>query len=120
MGFDNSTYHFYGLHVPSELWTEYTASQEGEKTDAVIRALREHMPNVAWLSAGDYDRDHLFLVIDQPGVSSEVRLGTFRLVTGDQLTNCNWDKQLRYLADAMGYGSANVGQPGWIICPDVS
>lgn len=118
MGFTQSAYHFYGLHVPADQWSEAYAHGEGELVDTVIHAVKDLAPDVRWMAAGKYDEDMLFLTIYRPGVSSEIEIGEFRLVTEQTVRDLRWDAQLLAVADAMGY--RKIGRPGWITLPDVS
>lgn len=113
MGIDVSAYGFYGVHVPSDLWTERYAEAEGEKVSSVIRAVKEHVPDVCYLTAGAYDRHMLFLCTSARGEDVEAEMGKF--ITGARHSRAalaEWDRQIQRVADAMGYGS--LGQPGWI------
>lgn len=117
MGMSTSAYHFYGVNVPADQWLERWASAEGERLDVAISAVKDQAPEVGWLSAGDYDRDMLFLCIRQEGVSAEVPLGEF-LVGGSRAEDLGWDAQLLAVVQSMGY--RQTGIPGWITVPDVS
>lgn len=120
MGMSTSAYHFYGMHVPQGQWTLGHISAEMDMIDRVIKAVKQDAPDVCHISAGDYDRDMLFLAIDEEDVSSEVKLGQFRLVTDQNVQNPWWNDQLATVAHAMGYESGCTGEPGWITVPDVS
>lgn len=105
MGMDYSAYHFYGVHVPREQWVGgYNAWSEGERLDPVIKdlGLGDGSVSVGWITAGDYDRDMLFLCVDIKGLDFEVRLGEYR--ASPQLpAEVNWNMALRLVADA-AYG----------------
>lgn len=118
MGFSTSAYHFYGVHIPKDQWSNDWAGSEAEMIDHAIKAVKDDAPDVRHLTAGGYDDDMLFLCIRQEGVSTEVKLGTFRHVAEDDVQNSGWDEQLFAVVQAMGY--RKTGRPGWITVPDVS
>lgn len=118
MGMSTSAYHFYGVNVPADQWLERWASAEGERLDVAISAVKDQAPDVGWLTAGGYDRDMLFLCIRQEGVSTEVELGTFKVVRPSVSPDPGWDAQLLAVVQSMGY--RQTGAPGWITVPDVS
>ena len=118
MGFDHSTYHFYGVNVPKEQWTHRWAEGESELVHEVLRAVSDIAPDAACLTAGPYDGDMLFLGIHRPGDSDRVALGKFQIVNYSNARDLGWDAQLMAVADTMGY--KDLDRPGWIICPDVT
>ncbi|QBZ73491.1 hypothetical protein SEA_MISCHIEF19_6 [Streptomyces phage Mischief19] len=125
MGFSHSTYYGYGVHVPTErfvaehkhTWAETDRIDEG--------GLLSHpgTERIGHLSAGDYDRDMLFLVASDPGDEHEVKLGSF--VTLQPHTKAHslpvWDEQLRVAWERCGYGpGGDMPEPGWLVVPDLS
>lgn len=128
MGFHHSTSVAYGVHVPGDKWRAGTwAAVEGEFLDGVIYETGLKGTGVGWMDAGDYDRDMLFVVCgpeynsNDPLTHIEVKLGTFRSYPaswfeGEQRRE--WDALIRDVCEAAGYG--DLGEPGWIVCPDVS
>ena len=113
MGYYHSTYFAYGIHIPIKgaPWAE------SERADENLPALKDRCPDVGHLSAGDYDRDHFFLVTK----CTEVDLGSFEHVTpntasADQLAD--WNRQLAIAAEVLGY--TNASEPGWFVVPDLS
>lgn len=121
MGFSHSTYHFYGVHVPREQYHTDHPWRETEFIDATIK----HTPELAGsdvghITAGDYDRDELFLCVVPDDTSCEVALGSFA-VTSHHLYGKDlpaWDRQLLLLIEALGY--KDVGALGWHVVPDIS
>lgn len=118
MGYEHSTYHFYGVNVPKEQWTHRWAEGEAELVQQVLRAVSDIAPDVACLTAGDYGDDMLFLGVHRPGVSFRIPLGKFQTVNHSNARDLGWDAQLMVVADTMGYG--DLDRPGWIVCPDVT
>lgn len=128
MGFDHSTSVAYGVHVPEDKWQDGTwAAGEGEFLDRVISGAGLKGTDVGWVDAGDYDRDMLFVVCSPPYdrddelTHTSVELGTFRhypasWFEGEQ--RARWDELIKQVCEAAGYG--DLGEPGWIVCPDVS
>lgn len=120
MGFSHSTYHFYGVHVPREHYHTDHQQRECEFIDATIK----HTPELAGsdvghITAGDYDRDELFLCVVPEGDYVEVDLGGFRVcpvIPTEEVTG--WYVQLNLLIEALGY--KDVGQIGWYVVPDIS
>lgn len=113
MGYYHSTYLAYGIYIPlnSHPW------EEGERADRVLADLKTQCPDVGHLAAGDYDRDHFFLVTE----STEIELGNFKHVTPQSVSPeqlIEWNRQLITAAKALGY--ENPGEPGWISVPDLS
>ena len=78
MGYYYSTYFAYGVHVPQEQWRTSYVVEEGKRIDGVIAGLglRTNGTKVAHLSAGPYDADMFFLIIDIDGLDSAVAPGT--------------------------------------------
>lgn len=117
MGFSHSTYFAYGMHVETDAptWAE---------EERITKALAEHpnrsqFPKVGTLSAGDYDRDRLFLVTE----CKEIALGGFAHVTPQARTvaqAAEWARQLTAAAEALGIAPEQRSEPGWLSIPDVS
>lgn len=118
MGMIQSAYYFYGVHIPTHEWTDQWVDAESERLDPVIRAVKDLAPDVRHLTAGDYDRDMLFLVIHRPGFLTEIPLGEFAKIVPEKSRDLGWDAQLTAVVKAMGY--RDVDRPGWIFLPDVS
>lgn len=127
MGFDHSTYVGYGVHVPSDRYEGY-ADDESERIDAFLRSFStpDHA-RVGHLTAGGYDRNELFIICGpkydpkNPLTHSEVELGTHRKFPASWFLNYErreWDTYLRQVVSALGYG--DLGEPGWLVIPDVS
>jgi hypothetical protein len=120
MGFSYGAYFVYGVHVPADRFPDRHVWAEAERLDGVIRELG-HLTNsfgLSHLTAGDYDRDMLFLCIDIPGVDSEVSLGSFSRAMPTAAVPKVWDDALKLLARAAGYG--DLGEPAWTVVPDCS
>lgn len=118
MGMTTSARYFYGVHIPTHEWANQWANAEGERLDPVIRAVRDLAPNVMHLTAGDYDRDMLFLVIHRPGFLTEIPVGEFAKIVPEKSRDLGWDAQIAAVVQAMGY--SDVDRPGWIFLPDIS
>lgn len=118
MGMYTSAYHFYGVHVPKDQWSQDWAAAEGELIDTALQAVSDLAPDVRYITAGNYDQDMLFLAIHQPGIPTEVPVGEFVKITERNVRNLGWDAQLWAVIQAMGYKDIDV--PGWIFVPDVS
>lgn len=119
MGMYYSTYNVYGVHVPQDQWVEGWAPHEGERLSPIIKELGigNKSIRVSWLSAGDYDRDMLFICMDITGMESQVEMGEYRL--NPTIPDMgNWDIALRTVAEAAGY--QDLGPCGWITVPDCS
>lgn len=120
MGYFYSAYHFYGVHVPEDQWAEAgPASEEGERIDGVIRDLgfRTSGTKVGHLSAGKYDQDMFFLLIDIDGLDVEVELGEYRVSLTPAAIPREWDQALSAVAKAAGY--TGLARPGWITVPSM-
>lgn len=129
MGFSHGTYVAYGVHVPQDKWHKDSgyAGAEGERIDGVIREVGLNGTDVGHMSAGSYDRDQLFLVCsppyvhDKPETHVEIELGSFRVYRASWFSTSRcltWNGYLKKVADAAGYG--DLGEPGWIVVPDMS
>lgn len=117
MGFSHSTYHAFGTHVPREQYQTGHIQSEGEWLDAVIN----HTPGLAesgvgYLSAGDYDRDQLFLTASKPDETLVLKLGSFRVLSEVDVTGRA--EVIKALAAAAGY--TGLSEPGWLVIPDCS
>lgn len=116
MGYSHSTYFAYGLKIPTTSYPWQTA----EHLETELPKLKDKCPDVGFLQAGDYDEDMTFLVTK----SEEISLGSYELVTPDNLTDeqrANWDRQLYAAVEALGHRDApDLTKPGWICIPDVS
>jgi hypothetical protein len=114
MGYYHSTYFAYGLRIPIDAhpWTET------DRIDAELATLKAECPDVGHLTAGDYDRDMLFLVTE----SDEIALGKYGRAMSATPEKCaDWDRQLRNAVDQLGYGHLrDLEEPGWICIPDLS
>lgn len=120
MGFVHGTYHFYGAHVPREWWSETHPWDEATRVTSLVQDLGvgDKSVQLGALSAGDYDRDMLFLTVRVNGLSLQVGLGEFRL--SPQLpVQHQWDTALRILAAEAGYPPGKL-VCGWITVPDCS
>ncbi|MFI6860166.1 hypothetical protein ACIBKZ_09670 [Streptomyces sp. NPDC050421] len=117
MGFSHSTYFAYGMPVETDAptWAE---------EDRITKALADHpdrpqFPKVRTLSAGDYDRDRLFLVTE----CKEIALGGFAHVIPQARTveqAAEWTRQLTAAARVLGIPPEQRSEPGWLCIPDVS
>ncbi|ATN93746.1 hypothetical protein SEA_ABT2GRADUATEX2_6 [Streptomyces phage Abt2graduatex2] len=117
MGFDHSTYHGFGVHVPRDRYQTGHIQSECEWLDAVIKHTKGLPPGLlGHLSAGDYDRDELFLIASTRNETLEVALGTFAVLAEVDVTGRA--DALKLLAEAAGYGE--LAEPGWLVIPDVS
>lgn len=119
MGYSYRAYHFYGVHVPSDQWTEDYAAGEGDRIDGVISGLgfSTRGTKVGHLSAGKYDQDMFFLLIDIYGLDTEVDLGEYRVSMPPAAVPREWDQALTAVAKAAGY--TGLARPGWITVPSV-
>ena len=114
MGMYHSTYFAYGLRIPigAHPWTET------DRLDAELAKLKDRCPDVGHLTAGDYDRDMLFLVTE----SDEIALGKYgRATVATAEQRADWDRQLANAVHHLGYGQLpDLEAPGWLCIPDVS
>lgn len=119
MGYFYSAYHFYGVHVPKSQWIEDYAAAEGDRISGVISDLgfRTSGTKVGHLSAGKYDQDMFFLLIDIEGLDAEVELGEYRVSMPPASIPREWDKALAMVASAAGY--SGLGNPSWITVPSM-
>lgn len=120
MGMYQSTYHAFGVHVPRYLYEPGGPWTETERLDELIAELGLGDTGLGHLTAGNYDRDELFLVVVRDGEDCEVKLGSFAIRRPKPFTH-NQDPRpglIARLAEAAGYG--DLGEPGWLVIPDVS
>ncbi|MGW4388228.1 hypothetical protein [Streptomyces sp. NPDC004685] len=114
MGMYHSAYFAYGLRIP----IEGHAWEEAERLDPELQKLKERCPDVGYLTAGDYDRDMVFLTAQ----CTEVELGEYgraSLATREQCAA--WDAQLANAVHDLGYADRpGLEAPGWICVPDLS
>lgn len=123
MGMQHSTYVFYGVLVGahnakvdeqnSYEVREFLAEQLGDDTEMVTEHVRHFM-------CGDYDRNDIYLIIDQDGnFSREVSPGDVRtLGLGPELPTDQWNVWLADAADELGLEILHG--PRWFVVPDVS
>ncbi len=111
MGYEVSTYFFYGVHVPGNRYR----GEDWEETERLAPLCRG--TGVGYVLGGAYDQDELFLSVVPPGWSIEIPLGEHRKVNMDAPREL-WDSQLKALAEAAGYG--DLGPGSWIVLPDRS
>lgn len=117
MGFSHSTYHAFGVHVPQDQFQTDEFAQETAWLDAVINHTEGLDSSLlGYLSAGDYDRDELFLIASEPGERLEAKLGTFRVLSEVDVTGRA--EAIKALAEAAGYRITT--EPGWMVIPDCS
>ncbi|MEV5977539.1 hypothetical protein [Streptomyces sp. NPDC052114] len=116
MGYYHSAYFAYGIHIPMN--SQAAAWAEAERMDEALATVKDRCPDVGHLSAGDYDRDRLFLVTK----CDEVALGEYgRASTATAEQRANWDLQLVNAVQALGYGeNTELEPPGWLCVPDLS
>lgn len=114
MGMYHSTYFAYGIHIP----VDGPAWSETDRIDTELAAVKDLCPDVGHLTAGDYDRDMLFLVTE----SDEIELGKYgRATTATPEQRADWDRQLANAVDHLGYGHLrDLEAPGWLCIPDLS
>jgi hypothetical protein len=113
MGYYQSAYFAYGLRIP----VDGPAWQESDRLDAELQKLKDRCPEVGYLTAGDYDRDMVFLVTK----SDEISLGKYG--RGSETTpeqRASWDAQLAHAVHALGLADADLEPPGWLCIPDLS
>ena len=114
MGYYHSTYFAYGLRIPIDAhpWTET------DRIDTELAEIKDVAPDVGHLTAGDYDRDMLFLVTQ----CDEIALGKYgRATDATPEQRADWDRQLANAVDHLGYGHLrDLEAPGWLSIPDLS
>lgn len=117
MGMSHSTYHGFGVHVPADQYRTGHIQSEEEWLDAVIKHA-EGLDNrlLGHLSAGDYDRDQLFLIASEPDERLEVELGSFMVLAEVDVEGRA--EAIKALAEAAGY--TGLAEPGWLVVPDCS
>jgi hypothetical protein len=130
MGMVRSTYVFYGVLV-----ARHDNTEDEPYTYDLRQKLEERFPNtdrvadnVRWWTAGNYDRNDMYLVIDRDGHNSkEVEPGQRRVIEVDATLHSTrsgqhnldgWREQLRNAADALELEV--LDGPAWFIVPDVS
>lgn len=117
MGMYHTTYFAYGVHV--SLVEGRYAWAEAEHCEAGLRQHKDQLPDVRFLTAGDYDNDQLFLTTE----CNTVEYGEWMHVTPQSHTAeqlAAWDRQLSDAVDLLGYGDRAVSAPGWLCVPDLS
>ena len=117
MSYYHSTYCAYGVHVPREQYHTGHIQSECVWLDAVIshtEGLDSRL--LGYLSAGDYDRDQLFLTAREPGETVEAKLGSFRVLS--EVNTEGRAEALKALAEVAGY--SGLAEPGWLVIPDCS
>lgn len=120
MGYTTSAYHFYGIRIPEDQWTEAYAGREGERLDSTIHDVAVQLGvRLSHLTAGYYDNHMLFVGIDNNGVSWEVKLGSYRQVGSVQQVPDVWIGALSLLVKSAGYSQMSIDAPGWITVPSV-
>lgn len=119
MGYTTSAYHFYGVHVPDDQWTEGYAEAEGGRLDDVIKSLGfgSKSAKVSHLTAGRYDQHMLFLLIDIDGLDVEVELGSYRMSMPPEAVPSDWNLALSVVASEAGY--SGLLAPRWITVPSI-
>ena len=103
MGMYHSTYFAYGFEIPGT---------SADRLDTVLTGTP-----VGYLHAGDYDRDHTFLVTE----CTDVQLGDHRKVKPESFTAAEveaWNANLTKAAALLGVHDGIT--PGWIVVPDLS
>lgn len=117
MGMSHSTYHAYGVHVPESQYQTGHIQSEEEWLDAVINHTEGLDGSLlGHLSAGNYDRDQLFIVASKPDETLEVELGSFMVLA--EVDTEGRAEPIKALAEAAGY--TGLSEPGWIVVPDCS
>ncbi|MFG3173692.1 hypothetical protein ACGFZC_01310 [[Kitasatospora] papulosa] len=111
MGMYHSTYFAYGFQIPD------VDPNDSEDLDTQLRAYNaQHVTNVGYLTAGDYDRDMTFLTTH----CTEISLGKFETVTPQTFNDDQyeqWNRDLKAVAASLGVVPR---EPGWIVVPDLS
>lgn len=120
MGYYHSTYHFFGAHVPAELFKGRHLWEEEERLDQVIKDAGLSGTGVGHLSAGSYDNDFLFLVVSDKNESLETKLGAFSVDPASDPEPREWAALLIQTAQAAGYDLSGFGIIGWYTVPDLS
>lgn len=113
MGMYHSTYFAYGIHIP----VDGPAWKETDRIEQELPKHKEHCPDVGHLEAGNYDADMVFLVT----TSQEISLGNYghaNLATAEQCGQ--WNTQLAFAVQALGYSGLELAAPGWLCVPDLS
>jgi len=120
MGMIYSAYHFYGAYVPADEWYCDHPWFEAERLRGVLEFLdmKDRIASVDVLTAGDYDRDMLFLIIRIEELSPVVQLGEFRLAQPLPVLP-QWDRALTLAATAADYDIRKLVF-GWNTVPDCS
>uniref|UniRef100_A0AAU7GYH8 YCII-related domain-containing protein n=1 Tax=Streptomyces phage Geonosis TaxID=3158856 RepID=A0AAU7GYH8_9CAUD len=117
MGFSHSTYLAFGVHVPQDQFQTDEFAQETAWLDTVINQTEGlDSSRLGYLSAGDYDRDELFLTASEPGERLEVELGSFMVLA--EVDTEGRAEAIKALAEAAGY--TGLSEPGWLVVPDCS
>jgi hypothetical protein len=112
MGIDYTTYAFYGVHIPKELWTERDAGSEADLVQALLEENSLSLADVGYMQAGSYDDDMLFLVA---GGATESELGSFGRFDLDMgARRARFDGLLSLLVSAMGYDTSKLDPPSYI------
>lgn len=123
MGFSYGSYVAYGVHVPYEQFTGRHVWAESDRVQEVLNDNRDVLPDVRYLTAGQYDDDFLFLTINTDGdEDSEVELGQFRRLnpTVDPMKMDDWNAQLKRAIQALDYNPSAFDEPSWLVVPDMS
>lgn len=122
MGYSHGTYAGFGVHIPRE---QYQAggnqTREVDWLNGVVNAVPELKGKGLYvLSAGDYDRDELFVMVREPAdeTAYEVPLGTFRRM--NPVTPLAWTLLIFRLLKEAGYPQDVVWSPSWLVIPDCS
>lgn len=122
MGYSHGTYTGFGVHIPRDL---YQAGRDRHREIEWLNGVVNAVPalkgqGIYVLSAGDYDRDELFVMVRDPAdeTTYEVPLGEFRRL--DLVTPLNWTLLLQRLLAEGGYPVHNIAPPSWLVVPDLS
>lgn len=111
MGYYHSTYFAYGFQI-----ADVHPNDLADLDTQLAHHSEQHGGDVGYLHAGNYDADMTFLVTH----STEVRLGTFDVVTPHSYLPEQydaWNKTLHAAAAALGIPPR---EPGWLVVPDLS
>lgn len=117
MGMYHSTYFAYGVNVP--LLPGRLPWEESEHCETGLHQHKDQLPDVRFLTAGDYDDDRLFLTTQ----CKTVEYGEWMHVTPESHAAeqiADWNRQLAAAVEALGYGDRAVSAPGWLCIPDLS